>query len=64
MQQLSSVNEDNVSGRIHKKGKEKAPAVHRHREIKKKHESKEAKGKDGKGRFKKLAVSQQKRSCC
>lgn len=32
VQQLSSVNEDNISGRIHEKGK-KAPAVHRHREI-------------------------------
>lgn len=32
VQQLSSVNEDNLSGRIHEKGK-KAPAVNRHREI-------------------------------
>lgn len=27
------MNEDNISGRIHEKGKEKAPAVHRHRKI-------------------------------
>lgn len=32
VQQLSSVNEDNLSGRIHEKGK-KAPAVNRHRKI-------------------------------
>lgn len=58
------MNEDNISGRIHEKGKEKAPAVHRHRKIFfKKRKSKEAKGKDGKGRFKKSAVSQQKNSC-
>lgn len=33
VQQLSSVNEDNISRRIHEKGKEKTPAVHRHKEI-------------------------------
>lgn len=32
VQQLSTVNEDNLSGRKHEKGK-KAPAVNRHREI-------------------------------
>lgn len=36
VQQLSSVNEDNTSGRVHEKGKEKTPAVHRHKEIFKK----------------------------